>query len=43
MTYIYLLLGTLFTVALAAQLLAYAAATKKSKAKTGMSPIKKDL
>ena len=34
MNYIYILIGTLFTVALVAQLVSYAASTKKTKVKT---------
>ena len=39
MNYIYILIGTLFTVALVAQMVAYAASTKKSKVKVGKSHI----
>lgn len=39
MNYVYILIGTIFTVALVAQLMAYAASTKKSKVKAGKSHI----
>jgi len=39
MNYIYMLIGTLFTVALVAQLMAYAASTRKSKVKARKSHI----
>lgn len=42
MNYIYMLLGTLFTVTLVAQLMAYAASTRKSKVNAARSLDKQD-
>ena len=39
MNYIFTLIGALFTVALVAQMVAFASSTKKSKAKAGKSHI----